>query len=711
MLAPPLRRAASAASLLLALACAHGAAGGASPPEAARKEHLEVWHGERFTDPWFWLRERENPEVRRYLEAENAFTTAQTRELAPFADALYREMLARIRETDLSVPERDGRFYYYQRTVQGLQYPIRCRRPAAPDLRWDASAPEEVLLDQNELAKGLAFLAIGAYAPSDDGARVLFTTDAVGFRQYRLFVKDLGTGSVAGPLAERVVYAVWAADGRTLFYVTEDAVTKRADTVWRLTLGGAAERVYEEKDDLFRLELSRTHDRKVVVVSSLSVDTWESRILPTDRPREPFRVVLPREKGHKYEVDHRDGRLYIRTNRDAKNFRIVTAPLEDPSPVRWTPFVEHRPDVAIEHVALFQDFAVVVSRREALQRLDVVDLATGARHSVDFGEPVYAVSLGRNPEFDTPLVRFTYQSFTTPPSVYDYDLGRRTRTLLKETPVLGKYDRTAYASERLWVTARDGTRIPVSVVYRKGFLRDGNAPLWLYGYGSYGYPMWASFDSRKLSLLDRGVAYAIAHVRGGGELGEPWHDDGMLMRKKNTFHDFVDVAQALVGAGWTSPARLLIEGGSAGGLLMGAVVNERPDLFRAVHAAVPFVDVMNTMMDASLPLTTEEYLEWGNPNERPAFEYMRSYSPYDNLARRAYPAILVTTSFHDSQVMYWEPAKYVAKLRALKTDASPLLLKVKLEPAGHGGASGRYDALRDRAFEMAWMLAQVGITR
>jgi oligopeptidase B len=715
MIAFALRRPARAALLALSVACAHPAAtpraGTPAPPVAPRREHVVTWHGERIEDPWFWLRQKDDPEVRRYLEAENAYTAAMTRDLAPFADALYRELLARLKQTDLSVPEREGRFYYYQRTVEGLQYPIRCRRPAASDLRYDPGAPEQVLLDQNELAKGLAFLSVAVFRPSDDGKRLLFTTDSTGFRQYRLYVKDLETGRVEGPLAERVDEAEWAADGRTIFYVTEDATTKRHDTLWRLPPGGAPARVYHEADELYELDLGRTRDRRLLVASSRSTDTWETRILAADQPGGEFRVVLPRRKGHKYDVDHREGRLYLRTNLDAKNFRVVTAPLEDPSPARWTTFVAHRPDVLVKHVELFRGFAVVVASRAGLPLLEVHDFASGAWHTVAFPEPIHDASPGRNPEFDTPLFRFTYQSFTTPPGVFDYDLGRRTRTLLKEQPVLGGYDRTAYVSERLWVTARDGARVPVSLVQRKGTPRDGSAPMLLYGYGSYGHGMHVSFDSRRLSLLDRGVTFAIAHVRGGNELGEAWHDDGMLLRKKNTFHDFVDVAEALVRERWTSRERLVIEGGSAGGLLMGAVVNERPDLFRAVHAAVPFVDVMNTMMDATLPLTVGEYLEWGDPNQKPAFDYMRSYSPYDNLVPRAYPAMLVTGSLNDSQVMYWEPAKYVARLRAVKTDGAPLLLKMKLEPAGHGGHSGRYDALKDRAFELAWILAQVGITR
>ena len=493
--------------------------------------------------------------------------------------------------------------------------------------------------------------------------------------------------------------------------MTEDATTKRSDTLWRLPRGGAAVKVYEEKDELYRVELGRTQDPRYLLVQSSSTDTWETRLLRADRPTGSFRVLLPRQKGHKYDVEHRDGRLYIRTNRDAKNFRVVTAPVDDPSPKHWKPFVDHQPDVLIEGLEIFKGHAVVTVKQAALPRLRIHDFKKGSWRELTFPEPVYFASPGGTPEYDTTQYRFSYQSLVTPPSIFDEDLATAARTLVKRIPVLGGYDPERYQAERIWVTARDGVKVPVSLVSRKGQPRDGSAPLWLTGYGSYGYGTPAWFDSRRISLLDRGVAFAIAHVRGGDELGEAWHDDGMLMKKQNTFHDFVDCAAALVKQGYTSSDRLLIEGGSAGGLLMGAVVNERPDLFRAVHAAVPFVDVMNTMMDATLPLTVGEYLEWGNPNEKAAFDYMRAYSPYDNLAARAYPSMLVTTSFNDSQVMYWEPAKYVARLRSLKTDENPLLLKVKLDPAGHGGASGRYDALRDHAFELAWMLSQVGITR
>ncbi len=681
------------------------------PAIAPVREHVLVWHGEKVNDPWFWLREKDSPQVLEYLKSENAYTEAATKGLAPMTDALYKEMLGRIKETDLDVPIRRGAWYYYSRTVKGLQYPIRCRRPATAALAYDAKAPEQVLIDLNTMAKGRAFISLGDMKVSDDSAWLLFTTDETGFRQYRLFRKNLATGEVEGPLGERVTTVEWAADNKTLFFTTEDPVTKRSDTLWRVGPGSTPERLLTEKDELFSIGLGRTKDRRYLVLQSHSTDTWESRLLDARQPGGTFSVVLPRERGHKYDIEHREGVLYIRTNRDAKDFRIVTAPLADPRPENWKPFVDHRPGVLVQDLEVFKDFLVVSEKSEGLSHFRVQNLATGVWRELPFNDPVYAAASGQAPEYDSTVFRYTYQSLVTPPSVYDLDMRGVKPKLLKRQPVLGGYDPQQYASERLWATARDGTRVPLSIVYRKGRPRDGKGALWLYAYGSYGYGMPATFSSARLSLLDRGVAYVIAHIRGGNEMGETWHDDGMLMKKQNTFFDFIDSAEYLVKAKWAAKDRVAIEGGSAGGLLMGAVTNLRPDLFRAVHAAVPFVDVMNTMMDASLPLTVGEYLEWGNPNEKPAFDYMRSYSPYDNLQKKDYPPILVTTSYNDSQVMYWEPAKYVAKLRALKTDANPLLLKIKMDPAGHGGASGRYDALKDRAFEVAWMLDQLGIRK
>ncbi|HUJ21333.1 MAG TPA: S9 family peptidase [Bryobacteraceae bacterium] len=673
------------------------------PPIAKRVEHKQVRHGETVVDYYYWLREKANPEVMQYLEAENAYTEAVTEHLKPFEDALYKEMLGHIKQTDLSVPVRENGYFYYSRTEEGKQYPIQCRRRGTMD------APEETLLDLNDLAKGLKFLSLGAFRVSDDGNLLAYTTDDTGFRQYRFHVKDLRTGQVLPDTAERVTSLVWAADNKTIFFTTEDAVTKRSDLLFRYALGSnKPEELYNEKNELYRIHLTRTRDKKFVLLDIGATDSTEVRYLPADQPNGPFRTFLAREKDHKYDVDHREGLFYVRTNRNAKNYRVVTAPESDPRPENWKEFLPHRPEVLIENVALFKDYAVAHEKSEALDRLRVLDFQTGQWAPIPFPEPVYSVFPAGNPEYDTRLFRYNYQSLITPSSVFDYDMHTHQGVLLKQQEVPGGYDPRQYVSERLWATARDGVKVPVSVVYRKGLQRDGKAPLFLYAYGSYGFGTPPAFSSNRLSLLDRGFTYAIAHIRGGNEMGEAWHDDGMLMKKKHTFYDFIDSAEYLIQEKWTSKGRLLIEGGSAGGLLMGAVVNFRPDLFKAVHEAVPFVDVMNTMMDASLPLTVGEYLEWGNPNEKTAYDYMKSYSPYDNLEMRAYPAILVTTSLNDSQVMYWEPAKYVARLRPLKTDKNPLLLKVNMG-AGHGGSSGRYDRLHQTAFEYAWLMSQVGI--
>jgi oligopeptidase B len=675
-----------------------------TPPVAPQHEHREMRHGATVIDPYFWLREKSSPEVVKYLEAENAYTQARTEDLKPFEAKLYAEMLGRIKQTDLEVPVRRGEYLYYARTEEGKQYPIRCRRKGNMD------APEQIVLDPNEMGKTHKFVGLGRSAFSDDGNLLAYTVDFTGFRQYGLQVKDLRTGVTLPDTTERVTSLEFAADGKTLFLVTEDAVTKRSDKLWRHVLGSAAfDLIFEEKDELYDIEVGKTRDKQFLVLGIEAKDTAEMRYLRADHPESAFAVVTPRRKGHRYYIDHREGLFYIRTDRDGVNFSVVTAPDSDPAEQNWKVWLPHRKDTLVNDLDLFQDFAVTIERGGAADHLRIYNFTQKTWSEIAVPEKVYAASPSVNVEYATPTYRYNYQSFVTPSSVYDYDVATGRSTLLKRQEVLGGYDATQYASERLWATARDGTKVPVSIVYKKGFPRDGHGPLFLYAYGSYGFGTPVSFSSARLSLLNRGMAFAIAHIRGGDEMGWQWRLDGMLMKKKNTFFDFVDAAEYLVKEKWTSKDRLVIEGGSAGGLLMGAVVNLRPDLFKAVHLAVPFVDVMNTMMDATLPLTVGEYLEWGDPNQQAAYDYMKTYSPYDNLEKRAYPAMLVTSSFNDSQVMYWEPAKYVARLRTLKTDSSPLLLKMKMEPAGHGGASGRYDRLHDQAFEYAWMLSQVGI--
>jgi oligopeptidase B len=675
-----------------------------TPPVANRIEHQEERHGATVMDNYFWLRDKSNPAVIEYLKAENAYTDALTKNLKPFEDALYTEMLGRIKQTDLSVPTRRDGYFYYSRTEEGKQYPIQCRR------KGSIEASEEVLLDGNELAQGHTFFALGSFQVSDNSNLLAYTTDVTGYRQYTLHVKDLRTGQTLPDTAERVTSLEWASDNKTLFLTTEDAVTKRSDHLWRHTLGSKIEPVYEEKDELYTIYTTRTRDKKFIILDINSTDTTEARYLASDQPSGNFHVFLAREKKHRYDIDHREGLFYIRSNKNAKNFQILTTPESDISPSNWKVFVAHQSDVLVQGVNLFKNFAVVLEKSKALNGIRMLDFRSGQWHSISFPEPVYSAFPAGNPEYDTHVFRYSYTSMITPSSVFDYDMETHKATMLKQQEVLGGYDPTQYVSERQWATVRDGTKVPLSIVYKKGFHRDGTAPLFLYAYGSYGAGTPATFNSQRLSLLDRGMVYVIAHIRGGDEMGEAWHDDGMLMKKKNTFYDFVDSAEYLIQEKWTSKDRLVIQGGSAGGLLMGAVVNLRPDLFRAVHAAVPFVDVMNTMLDATLPLTVGEYLEWGNPNEQAAYDYMKSYSPYDNLEKRAYPAMLVTTSLNDSQVGYWEPAKYVARLRTLKTDSNPLLLKVNMG-AGHGGSSGRYDRLKEQAFEYAWLMSQVGITK
>lgn len=686
------------------------AASSPTPPVAAKQAWQESRHGEIVTDDYHWLREKTNPKVIAYLKAENAYTEAMTKDLAPLAKTLYGEMKGRMKETDLSVPTRRGKFYYYSRTEAGQQYPIICRRLAKTDadFSYDAEAPEEVLLDENQLAKGKKFFQVESFAISLDHRYLAYSTDTTGYRQYQLHVKDLSSGKLLADSVERVTSVAWAADSQTLFLVQEDATTKRSDLLLRLKLGSKPVEVYRETNEQFNIGVGNTSDRKFVELEAQSTDTTEVSLLAADQPQGSFRSVLGRESGHRYHVDHRDGELFILTNKNAKNFRLVTAPLATPDQTHWKELIAHDPNVLLEGIELFRDFLVVSEKSDAQERSRIYDFASRSWKTVQFDEAVYTSHAGGTPEFTSSQYRLMYQSPVTPPTVFDVDMASGKRQLLKQQEVPG-YNPALYETKRLWATARDGVKVPLWTVARKDVKLDGSAPLLLYAYGSYGIPAEATFSNSRVSLLDRGVVFAEAHIRGGNDMGEHWHDDGMLMNKKNTFNDFIDSAEYLVQQGWTSPQRLIIEGGSAGGLLMGAVTNMRPDLFHAVHAAVPFVDVMNTMMDASLPLTTGEYLEWGNPNEKAAYDYMRSYSPYDNIARKDYPAMLVTTGLNDSQVMYWEPAKYTAKLRALKTDHNPLLLKVNMG-AGHGGASGRYDAIKERSFEMAWMLSQWGIT-
>jgi len=744
------------------------------PAPVARRQHTETrLHGVVLSDDYAWLRDKENPEVAAYLEAENAYAEAFMAPLAGLREDLYREMLSHVKQTDVSVPFLDRGWWYYSRTEEGRQYAIHCRKrdtPGGPDIaqagctpsychperaqrvegpassvfsarvgsddsQLAAAAPEQVLLDGNQLAEGHAFFAIGATDITDDGRWLAYSTDTKGFRQYTLRIKDLATGETLPYEVERAGSAVWAADNRTLFYTVEDEEQKRQFQLWRNCLrqdkDGAGQLseavlVYQEVDERFNIGAGRTRDGKFLVVESASHTTTESRVLAADDPLGAFTLVSPREDEHEYSIDHRNGLWFIRTNDGGRNFRLVTAPVATPGREHWTERIPHRDSVMLEDVDLFAGFFVACEREDGLPRLriwrfsgDGAEAAPGGE--IAFPEPAYDAHPHINRVFETAAFRYAYQSLVTPASVYEYDLATGASTLLKQLEIPGGFDRALYASERVHATAPDGAQVPVSLVYRKdkrvapvsgpaaaGASRPPQNPLYVYGYGAYGYALPIGFSGNRLSLLDRGVVMAYAHVRGGGDLGKPWHDAGKMLAKRNTFTDFIAAVEHLTAAGYGDPARVAIEGGSAGGLLVAAVANLRPELFRAVLSHVPFVDVMNTMLDATLPLTVPEYEEWGNPNEETYFRYMLSYSPYDNLKAGSYPAMLVKTSLHDSQVMYWEPAKYVAKLRTLKTDNNPLLLVTNMQ-AGHGGSSGRYDYLKEIAFDYAFLLRELGL--
>jgi oligopeptidase B len=684
-------------------------------PPIARIDHKEIaLHGAILVDDYGWLRDKENPEVTAYLEAENAYAEAVMAPLGSLRDDLYQEMLSHVKQTDVSVPYRDGDWWHYTRTEEGLQYAIHCRTHGSPNASEDT--PEQVILDGNLLAEGHAFFSIGETDISRNGRWLAYTTDLTGFRQYTLRIKDLETGETLADEVERVGSVVWAADNRTLFYTVEDEEQKRQFQLWRHICGTPHTQdvlVYQEDDERFNLGAGRTRDGSFIVMETASHITSESWVLAADQPEGAFALICPRQDEHEYSIDHRQGLWFIRTNDHGRNFRLVTAPEATPGRENWTERIPHRDGVMIEEIDLFADFFVACEREDGLPQLRVWRFSGDGPQAVlvseiSFPEPAYSAQPHVNRVFQSPTFRYSYQSLVTPASVYEYDVASSASTLLKQLEIPGGFDRTLYASERVHAIAPDGVHVPVSLVYRKDKREPGKNPLYVYGYGSYGYALPLGFSSNRLSLLDRGVVMAYAHIRGGGDLGEPWHDAGKMLLKRNTFTDFVASVEHLTAAGYGDAARVAIEGGSAGGLLMGAVVNLRPDLFRAVLSHVPFVDVMNTMLDATLPLTVPEYEEWGNPNEEAYFTYMLSYSPYDNLKPASYPAMLVKTSLHDSQVMYWEPAKYVARLRALKTDGNHLLLVTNMQ-AGHGGSSGRYDYLKEIALDYAFLLQELGM--
>lgn len=665
------------------------------PPTAKRVRTTSTLHGDTRVDDYAWLRDKTSAETLAYLDAENAYADAMMKPAEALQEQLYQEMLGRIRQTDINVPFRKNGWFYYTRFEEGRQYPIYARR--------NESVDEEILLDVNLLAEGKEFMAVGEMQVSDDSHLLAYTTDDTGYREFSLHVKDLRTGWTTENLAERVETVEWASDDATLFFSVENDA-KRQCRIYRHRLGTSGhELVFEETDDLYDVFVERSRSGEWLFIVSDSKTTSEVRLIPAARPESEPALMIPRRDDHKYYADHRGDRFYILTNDAGINFRVVTAPVSDLGRSGWEELVPYREPVRIESIDLFANHMVVRLREGGLSQLEIHDLRDGSSHRVSFPEAAYAVGPNANEELETSVYRYTYQSFITPPSVYDYDLDTREQVLLKRTEVLGGFDPAKYVVERFFVDAADGARIPVSLVRLRELDPRGKHPLLLYAYGSYGASISPTFSHSRFSLVDRGVVYALANVRGGGEMGKHWHEQGRMIVKKNTFTDFIAVAEHLIDSGYTSPDKLVIQGGSAGGLLVGAVVNMRPELFRAAVALVPFVDVMNTMLDPTLPLTTQEYIEWGNPNEPDAYFTMKSYDPYSNVERKAYPAMLVRASLNDSQVGYWEAAKWVAKLRAHKTDDNMLLLRVNMG-AGHGGASGRYDKLREDAHDYAWIL-------
>ena len=680
----------------------------AYPPTAKMIPKVDTTLGDTRVDNYFWLRddERKNPDVLAYLAAENRYTSAALKHTEGLQQQLFTEMKGRIKETDLSVPQRVGHYFYYSRTEAGQQYAILCRK------KETLAAKEEVILDENPLGAGRAYFRVGVTRISPNEQLLAFTVDTSGAERYLLVVKDLATGAMRHDSIAHVNYSLqWAGDNRTLFYGNSDSANRPFEIV-RHTLGTAQAAdsvVYREPDVLYELELEKTKDRKFLLVDDASFNQSSVAYLPADKPLAAFQPLIPRTDNVLVtRVEHRDRSFLVLTNENALNFKVVKLSDTDPGHGSSSVLVAAQDSVLVEGFDVFRDYVVLYERGHARRTIHVLQPEQHIEYDVPFADSISTYYEGPNPEFETGVLRYTYTSFVTPPTVYDFDLKTRAATVKKRTEVLGGYDPAHYATERTWATASDGARIPISIIYRTPLVRDGTRPLVLYGYGSYGYSSDPEFYSPVVSLLDRGVIYAVAHIRGGSEMGRAWYEDGRLLHKRNTFTDFVAAAEDLVAKKYTSTDRLAIWGASAGGLLMGAVVNLRPDLFKAVVADVPFVDVINTMSDSTIPLTAGEWLQWGDPRKEPYYSYMKSYSPYDNVARKAYPAMLVTGGLNDPRVGYWEPAKWVARLRASKTDDHLLLLRTNMG-AGHGGASGRYDALHEEAVRFAFILDQLGL--
>jgi len=698
----------AAALVLAAAGCKPtGEAAGPVPPKAQVIPKDLTIHGQTRVDNYYWLNERDNPKVLEYLKAENEYTLAVLKPTEALQEKLYKEIVGRIKQTDLSVPYRSEGYYYFTRYEEGKDYPVYCRK------KGSLEAPEEVLLNVNEMAQGHGYYSVGGLSVSPDNNLIAYGVDTVSRRKYTLHFKDLKTGRVLpDAIAITTGSAAWAGDNKTVFYTQIDDTTLRPQKIFRHVLGTAAEAdkmVFHEADETFNASVYKSKSKKYIFIASEQTLSSEYRFIPADKPEAEFKVFQPRTRDLEYSVDHYQDKFYVRTNLDAKNFRLMTAPLDRTAKENWVELIPHRTDVLFEGFELFKGALVLEERKNGLVQVRVMpwDKRTG-EHYLDFGEEAYSAWVSNNPEFDTDWLRFGYESLTTPSSTFDYSMVTKEKKLLKQEEVLGGFNASNYQAERHYATARDGVKVPVSLVYRKGFIKDGKAPCLLYAYGSYGSSTDADFSSARLSLLDRGFVFAIAHIRGGQEMGRSWYEDGKLLKKKNTFTDFIDCAEFLVARKFTNPGRLFAEGGSAGGLLMGAVVNMRPDLFKGVVAGVPYVDVITTMLDKSIPLTTGEFDEWGNPENKEYYDYMLSYSPYDQVEAKNYPGLFVTTGWQDSQVQYFEPAKWVAKLRALKTDKNPLLLWTNME-GGHGGVSGRFRRLKQTAMEYTFMLDLAGI--
>lgn len=681
------------------------------PPVAKKVPSVLKIHGYEITDNYAWMRDRnekKDPEIIKYLEDENAYVEHHMGKHQPFVDSLYKEMLGRIKQTDLSVPVKRGNYWYFTKVEEGKQYPTYLRS------KTQDGANPEVLLDQNKMAEGFKYFAIGAFEPSDDGNLLAYSTDTTGYRQYELQVKDLRTGKVLPDKIERVTSLEWSPDGKFLFLGQEDAVSKRSDKIWRHELGtNNTKLIFEEKDVFFNTGVGRSRDKQMYFIASYAKTSTEFRYLPANAVKDGvFSVLSPRREGHEYSADFNNGEFYIRTNKDAENFKVMRVGQEDPGEQYWKDYIPHNPAVKIEGIDFFKDYAVVSELENGLEYLRVMDLKTRrASVRIPTDESVYTMGLGFNPEYETDVIRFGYSSMITPQSTYEFNLRTRQSKLIKQQEIPSGYDKTQYETTRVWADARDGVKVPVILMMKKGTKLDGKSPMLLYAYGSYGASMTPNFSTARLSLVDRGMIFALAQIRGGGELGEKWRQDGRMFKKMNTFNDFVDASKWLLKNKYTSSDRLVIQGGSAGGLLMGAVMNQAPELYKAAIVQVPFVDVMNTMIDETLPLTTEEWDEWGNPrDDKKAWDYMYSYSPYDQIKKMAYPNMLVEVSLNDSQVPYWEGAKYAAKIREYKTNDSVVLLKTNMG-AGHGGSSGRYDRLKEVAFDYAYALTQVGIMK